>query len=1501
MNRKHLAFFCVLLLTLSILFQLGFNLTNQKVSAAPTSFPKGLVSITFDDNYKSQYTNALPKLTTHDLKSTLYVVTSDVGNTDYMTELDLLAFKNQGHEIASHTVNHPDLTTMNASQIDAELLNSKNWLENLYGPVYDFAYPYGAYNSTVTNEVSKYYISGREGYGNDTNTLSNFNANTIKVEQIGPNTTADQIKTWMDMARLEKSWIVLMYHEVSDTPNDPLYNVTPALFEQHTAQIESSIEEGGIASTTVKEAMDEVCPEVDCSVLNAPNGHATVSPSTQRKKYGDSASISISASYGYHVEAIIDNDVFKTVATPYVISSVTESHNVIVVTEPSNTNTIVAWAGPNGSINPSGAVTVSDGQSKKFTVTPNAHYKIDRVLVDGAVVTLAADNSYTFSNVRDDHTIVAYFTPITWTITATAGPNGSISPAGAVIVPEAGNQQFTIKPSAGYKIADVLVDGQTAGAVGTYTFTSVTANHTIVASFAIDTYTITASAGTGGIIDPTGAVPVVGLTNKTFTITPSPGYKIADVLVDGVSKGAVGTYTFTSVVANHTIVASFAIDTYTITASAGTGGIIDPTGAVPVAGLTDKAFTITPSPGYKIADVLVDGVSKGAVGTYTFTSVVANHTIVASFAIDTYTITASAGTGGIIDPTGAVPVAGLTDKAFTITPSPGYKIADVLVDGVSKGAVGTYTFTSVVANHTIVASFAIDTYTITASAGTGGIIDPTGAVPVAGLTDKAFTITPSPGYKIADVLVDGVSKGAVGTYTFTSVVANHTIVASFALKQYTIAATADPVAGGTITGTGVCTHGDNVQLHAVPGTGYRFVDWTEGGVEVSNTADYSFIAAGDRTLVAHFTLKQYVVTAIADPLAGGTVTGAGGYNHGESVNLSATTNTGYHFVNWTEGGVEVSTVADYSFTVTGDRALVAHFALNEYSVTASVSGGHGSVSPQSQKVIHGNDTTINITPDAGYHVASIVDTGDTAPGPYGDTYTLNNVVVDRDVVVTFAINEYTIQISASPAAGGTISGGGSCKHGDQMLVKAQANKGYHFVNWTEDGKEVSTDSEYSFTATGDRTLVAYFKVGMDSKGFSTFYFAEGYTGAGFEEWLCLMNPNAAATTAHIKYMFTDGTTQNQDVPIGGTTRQTVNVNGVVGPNKNVSIQITSDDPIVAERPMYFNYQGKWSGGHDVVGATSPQSSSYFAEGYTGAGFEEWLCLMNPNAAATTAHIKYMFTDGTTQNQDVPIGGTTRQTVNVNGVVGPNKNVSIQITSDDPIVAERPMYFNYQGKWSGGHDVVGATSPQSSSYFAEGYTGAGFEEWLCLMNPNAAATTAHIKYMFTDGTTQNQDVPIGGTTRQTVNVNGVVGPNKNVSIQITSDDPIVAERPMYFNYQGKWSGGHDVVGATSPQSSSYFAEGYTGAGFEEWLCLMNPNAAATTAHIKYMFTDGTTQNQDVPIGGTTRQTVNVNGVVGPNKNVSIQITSDDPIVAERPMYFNYQGKWSGGHDVVGYTP
>ena len=116
------------------------------------------------------------------------------------------------------------------------------------------------------------------------------------------------------------------------------------------------------------------------------------------------------------------------------------------------------------------------------------------------------------------------------------------------------------------------------GAVSSYNFPAVAANHTIVASFAIDTYTIAASAGAGGSIAPSGNVVVNYGTDQLFNITANAHYHIADVLVDGVSVVAVSSYNFPAVAANHTIAASFAIDTYTIAASAGPNGSISPSG-----------------------------------------------------------------------------------------------------------------------------------------------------------------------------------------------------------------------------------------------------------------------------------------------------------------------------------------------------------------------------------------------------------------------------------------------------------------------------------------------------------------------------------------------------------------------------------------------------------------------------------------------------------------------------------------------------------------------------------------------------------------------------------------------------------------------------------------------------------------------------------------------------------------------------------------------------------
>jgi hypothetical protein len=176
------------------------------------------------------------------------------------------------------------------------------------------------------------------------------------------------------------------------------------------------------------------------------------------------------------------------------------------------------------------------------------------------------------------------------------------------------------------------------GAVTSYTFNNIAANHSIAASFvssapaaASSTYTITASAGTGGAISPSGAVAASRGTSKTFAITPSPNYKVSTVYVDGRWKGPISSYTFTNVTANHTINAKFTLKTFTITASAGTGGTISPSGAVSVPYGYAKYFSIRPNTGYKISKVLVNGVSVGAVTSYRFDNVINNHTISATF------------------------------------------------------------------------------------------------------------------------------------------------------------------------------------------------------------------------------------------------------------------------------------------------------------------------------------------------------------------------------------------------------------------------------------------------------------------------------------------------------------------------------------------------------------------------------------------------------------------------------------------------------------------------------------------------------------------------------------------------------------------------------------------------------------------------------------------------------------------------------------------------------
>lgn len=216
-----------------------------------------------------------------------------------------------------------------------------------------------------------------------------------------------------------------------------------------------------------------------------------------------------------------------------------------------------------------------------------------------------------------------------YTVTGTAGSGGTISPASSTVTP-GGTTTFTVTPNTGYYISSVTgCSGSLSG--NTYTTGAVNSNCTVSAGFAIYTYTITTSAGANGTISPGGTVSVNYGSSKNFAITPNTGYHVLDVVVDGASVSAVSSYTFSNVVSNHTIAASFDINTYTVSTLAvpASGGSFSPTSIIVNHGST-TSFTVTPAVGYHTVSASGCGGSlAGAV--YTTGAITGVCTVTATF------------------------------------------------------------------------------------------------------------------------------------------------------------------------------------------------------------------------------------------------------------------------------------------------------------------------------------------------------------------------------------------------------------------------------------------------------------------------------------------------------------------------------------------------------------------------------------------------------------------------------------------------------------------------------------------------------------------------------------------------------------------------------------------------------------------------------------------------------------------------------------------------------
>jgi hypothetical protein len=240
---------------------------------------------------------------------------------------------------------------------------------------------------------------------------------------------------------------------------------------------------------------------------------------------------------------------------------------------------------------------------------------------------------------------------------------------------------------------------------------------------------------------------------------------------------------------------------------------------------------------------------------------------------------------------------------------------------------------------------------------------------------------------------------------------------------------------------------------------YRIVVWNK-----FSSFEYS---GGDFT-----TTKIFSVRVSAEPSNGGTLTGGGNYNEGDTCTVVASANGGYNFVNWTENGNQVSANLEYSFAVNGSRSLVAHFTSQEYTIIATASPEIGGMVSGSGGYSYGDQCTLTATPNEGYSfVKWTKDDGSYATSNSVYAFTVTETAT---YVAYFQKKSYTVFVEANPENGGAVDGGGTYEFGQSCTVHATETNGYHFVNWTENGEQVCANAIYTFAVTRDYELVANF-------------------------------------------------------------------------------------------------------------------------------------------------------------------------------------------------------------------------------------------------------------------------------------------------------------------------------------------------------------------------------------------------------------------------------------------
>ena len=246
--------------------------------------------------------------------------------------------------------------------------------------------------------------------------------------------------------------------------------------------------------------------------------------------------------------------------------------------------------------------------------------------------------------------------------------------------------------------------------------------------------------------------------------------------------------------------------------------------------------------------------------------------------------------------------------------------------------------------------------------------------------------------------------------------------------------------------------------------------------------------------------------------------------------------------------------------------------------------------------------------------------------------------------------------------------------------------------------------------------------------------------------------------------------------------------GSIAPGATQPVTLSFNTP--SSTPQTYSTNITFAGNADNANISLPVTVSsslsknwYFAEGYTGSGFTEYLTLANPNPVTANVTVQYLLQGEAPLSKTYTVNANARRTLDVNTELsGQQIGVSLVVTSDQPIVAERPMYFTFTGlglNVPGGSDTLGATSLGTQFDFGYLDTTANHATYLTVLNQNSSEMTVTVNYYASGGGSPIVVIhSVPANARGTITVNGDVPPG-SYSALVSLSAPGLVERPMYL--------------------------------------------------------------------------------------------------------------------------